>query len=154
RAEIADRVRELLELVQLPAALATRLPAELSGGQRQRVGLARALAARPAIMLTDEPFGAVDPITRRAPASQPRRLHAGTGRPTLMVTHDVLEALVLADRIVVMRAGEVAAQGSLEELLTHEGDAGVAALMDMPRRQTERIHALLRAAAEARGTSS
>src|SRR5690606_38780663 len=111
RPEVAARVRELLELVQLPHALSDRFPAELSGGQRQRVGVARALAAQPAIMLMDEPFGALDPITRDTLATEYRRLHERMGLTTLMVTHDVLEALLLADRIVVMRAGEVAAQG-------------------------------------------
>ncbi|HEY8521644.1 MAG TPA: ATP-binding cassette domain-containing protein [Gammaproteobacteria bacterium] len=146
QAEIAARVRELLELVQLPLGLADRLPAELSGGQRQRVGVARALAAKPAIMLMDEPFGALDPITRDTLATEYRRLHERMGLTTLMVTHDVLEAVLLADRIVVMRAGEVVAQGTPPELLRQSDDPGVAELMDMPRRQTERVHALLEAA--------
>ncbi|HEX6996781.1 MAG TPA: ATP-binding cassette domain-containing protein [Gammaproteobacteria bacterium] len=146
QAEIAARVRELLELVQLPLELADRLPAELSGGQRQRVGVARALAAKPAIMLMDEPFGALDPITRDTLATEYRRLHERMGLTTLMVTHDVLEAVLLADRIVVMRAGEVVAQGTPPELLRQSDDPGVAELMDMPRRQTERVHALLGAA--------
>ena len=151
RPRIAARVRELLELVQLPRSIADRFPAELSGGQRQRVGVARALAAEPAIMLMDEPFGALDPITRDTLAAEYRRLHERLGLTTLMVTHDVLEALVLADRIVVMRAGEVAAQGSPRELLAFEGDPCVAELMDMPRRHAERIEALLRDAAPMHG---
>ena len=151
RPRIAARVRELLDLVQLPQAMAERFPAELSGGQRQRVGVARALAAEPAIMLMDEPFGALDPITRDALAAEYRRLHERMGLTTLMVTHDVLEALVLADRIVVMRAGEVVAQGSPRELLAHDGDAGVAELMDMPRRHAERLGRLLRDASGALG---
>src|SRR5690606_30800721 len=150
-AAIAARVRELLDLVQLPQAFAERLPAELSGGQRQRVGVARALAAEPAIMLMDEPFGALDPLTRDALATEYRRLHERMRLTTLMVTHDVLEALVLADRIVVMRAGEVVAQGSPRELLAHDGDAGVAELMDMPRRHAERLGRLLRDASGALG---
>jgi osmoprotectant transport system ATP-binding protein len=153
RAEIAARVEELLELVQLPQSMAERLPAELSGGQRQRVGVARALAAKPAIMLMDEPFGALDPITRDALAGEYRRLHERMGLTTLMVTHDVLEALLLADRIVVMRAGEVAAQGTPQELLEQTDDPGVAELMDMPRRHAERITALLDDARRARVTS-
>lgn len=148
RARIAERVRELLDLVQLPQAMAERFPAELSGGQRQRVGVARALAAEPAIMLMDEPFGALDPITRDALAAEYRRLHERMGLTTLMVTHDMLEALVLADRIVVMRAGEVAAQGSPRELLAYADDAGVAELFDMPRRHAERLERLLRDAAD------
>ncbi len=146
RVEIVARVRELLGLVRLPHSLADRFPAELSGGQQQRVGVARALAAGPRIMLMDEPFGALDPLTRDALGSDYRRLHERMGLTTLMVTHDVLEALLLADRIVVMRAGEIAAQGSPEELLRHDGDAYVAALMDMPRRHADRITGLLRTA--------
>src|SRR5690554_4853833 len=146
RPRIAARVRELLELVQLPQSMAERFPAELSGGQRQRVGVARALAAAPAIMLMDEPFGALDPITRDTLAMEYRRLHERMGLTTLMVTHDVLEALVLADRIVVMRAGRVVAEGTPEALLRQQDDEGVAELMDMPRRQTERIRSLLEGA--------
>src|SRR5690606_29958553 len=87
RPRIAARVRELLDLVQLPQSIANRLPAELSGGQRQRVGVARALAAEPAIMLMDEPFGALDPITRDTLAAEYRRLHERLGLTTLIVTH-------------------------------------------------------------------
>lgn len=151
RPRIAARVRELLDLVQLPQSIANRLPAELSGGQRQRVGVARALAAEPAIMLMDEPFGALDPITRDTLAAEYRRLHERLGLTTLIVTHDVLEALMLADRIVVMRAGEVAAQGSPQELLAFEGDPRVAQLLDMPRRHAERLERLLRDAVPMRG---
>jgi osmoprotectant transport system ATP-binding protein len=103
---IAERTIELLELVKLPQDFAHRMPAELSGGQRQRVGVARALAARPKIMLMDEPFGALDPLTRDALSGEYRRLHDQMALTTLMVTHDVLEALLLSDRIVVLHAGE------------------------------------------------
>src|SRR5690606_32526687 len=86
---ISARVAELLEMVDLPADYAGRLPSALSGGQRQRVGVARALAARPRIMLMDEPFGALDPVTRDALGAEYRRLHDRMGLTTLMVTHDV-----------------------------------------------------------------
>jgi len=137
------RVDELLALVNLPAEMAPRLPAALSGGQRQRVGVARALAARPAIMLMDEPFGALDPITRDALAREYRLLHERMGLVTVMVTHDVLEALLLADRIVVMREGAIVASGTPAEMVNERGDAEVRKLMDMPRRQLTRVAAML-----------
>jgi osmoprotectant transport system ATP-binding protein len=141
--QIAARASELLELVALPRALWTRRPAELSGGQQQRVGVARALAARPAIMLMDEPFGALDPITRDALGSEYRRLHEQMALTTLMVTHDVLEAVLLADRIVVMRDGRIVADDAPRELLAHPPDAGVRELMDVPRLQAQRVGNLL-----------
>jgi osmoprotectant transport system ATP-binding protein len=142
-AEIQARVHELIDLVGLPRSFLTRDPAQLSGGQRQRVGIARALAARPAIMLMDEPFGALDPVTREALGAEYRRLHDGMGLTTVMVTHDVMEAVLLADRIVVMHAGAIVADGPPHELLTAHPDPAVRALMDMPRRQAERVRALL-----------
>ena len=136
---IAARTDELLGLVDLPADIAQRLPAELSGGQRQRVGLARALAARPKIMLMDEPFGALDPVTRDALGRDYRALHDRLCLTTVMVTHDVTEALLLADRVVVLEAGKIIADGRPAELLDR-GYAGPArALMETPRRQARRL---------------
>src|SRR3981189_2909689 len=113
-AEIASRVDELLDLVRLDRALyRDRFPHELSGGQRQRVGVARALAARPRIVLMDEPFGALDPLTRDALGDDYRELHRKLGLTTVMITHDMTEAILLADRIAVMRAGRLLAQGTL-----------------------------------------
>jgi osmoprotectant transport system ATP-binding protein len=140
---IRARVEELLALVNLPAVMAPRLPAALSGGQRQRVGVARALAARPGIMLMDEPFGALDPITRDALGSEYRLLHDRMGLLTIMVTHDVLEALLLADRLVVMREGAIVATGTPHEMMNERGEAEVRKLMDMPRRQMKRVAAML-----------
>jgi len=142
-ADIAARVTELLDLMELPRAFAERAPAALSGGQRQRVGVARALAARPAIMLMDEPFGALDPVTRDSLGAAYRALHERLGLTTLMVTHDVQEAVLLADRIVVMRQGRIVADGTAHALLKDEADPGVRELMDMPRRQAERVSRLL-----------
>lgn len=141
--EIRARVEELMDLVALPRAYLARLPAELSGGQRQRVGIARALAARPHIMLMDEPFGALDPVTRDALGAEYRRLHESMRLTTLMVTHDILEAVLLADRIVVMRAGSIVADGEPHDLLSGHPDPEVRTLMDMPRRQAERVRALV-----------
>ena len=142
RGAMDARVREMLDLVRLPRDLGLRLPATLSGGQSQRVGVARALAAKPSIMLMDEPFGAVDPITRDALARDYRSLHDALGLTTVMVTHDVLEAVLLADRIAVMEEGELVETGPTQDLLAHAKRPSVRALMDMPRRQAERIGAL------------
>ena len=142
-AEIAARVDELLDLVELPRSFATRLPAALSGGQRQRVGVARALAARPQVMLMDEPFGALDPLTRDSLGTACRALHDKLGMTTVMVTHDMQEAVLLADRIVVVTAGRVAADDTPAALMARPPSAEVAAMMEMPRRQAERIRALM-----------
>ena len=142
RAAIEGRVGEMLDLVRLPRELASRLPATLSGGQSQRVGVARALAAKPSIVLMDEPFGAVDPITRDALAQDYRSLHEALGLTTVMVTHDVLEAVLLADRIAVMEEGELVECGPTQDLLGNAKRPSVRALMAMPRRQADRISAL------------
>ena len=144
---IRARVDELLALVNLPLDMAARLPAALSGGQRQRVGVARALAALPKIMLMDEPFGALDPVTRDTLGTEYRLLHERMGLVTVMVTHDVLEALLLADRIVVMREGAVVASGTPREMVNAQNDDRIRKLMEMPRRQMRRVAALLEDAA-------
>jgi osmoprotectant transport system ATP-binding protein len=115
KADIAARTAELLTLVDLPQDYASRFPDALSGGQRQRVGVARALAARPKIMLMDEPFGA----------------------------HDVQEAVLLADRIVVMHKGRLLADDVPAALMRGHPDPIVEALMSTPRRQAERVRALM-----------
>lgn len=139
KAEIAARVDELLDLVKLPRALKPRLPATLSGGQAQRVGIARALAARPRIVLMDEPFGAVDPLTRDALAGDYRALHDALGLTTVMVSHDVTEAVLLADRIAVLHHGELIEQGSAGELLTRPKTDWVRRLMQLPVAQAGRV---------------
>ncbi|ATQ43141.1 ATP-binding cassette domain-containing protein [Caulobacter mirabilis] len=133
------RVAELLDLVALPPAFASRAPAELSGGQRQRVGVARALAAEPGVLLMDEPFGALDPITRDSLGGDVRALHDRLGLTTVMVTHDMAEAVLLADRIVVLRDGVVAADGAPARLLESVTDPEVRALIETPRRQARRL---------------
>ena len=104
------RSGELLELVGLDAADANRYPSQLSGGQRQRVGLARALAADPPLLLMDEPFGALDPITRHRLQTELRRLHRDVGKTIIFVTHDIDEAIQMGDRIAILREGGVLAQ--------------------------------------------
>jgi len=136
-----DRAAELLELVALPAEMATRYPRELSGGQAQRVGFARALAANPKLMLMDEPFGALDPVTRDSLGRAYRDLHDRLGLTTLMVTHDIAEALLLADRIVVLIDGRIRADGMPAALLAN-ADPDVKAMIDVPRRQAARLASL------------
>jgi osmoprotectant transport system ATP-binding protein len=121
KSEIAARVRELMAMVGLdPKEFAGRYPHQLSGGQRQRVGLARALAADPAVLLMDEPFGALDPITRREMQDVLRKLLASLSKTVLLVTHDLNEALYLASRIVLIEAGRVAADLPADEFLKSE----------------------------------
>jgi osmoprotectant transport system ATP-binding protein len=146
RRAIGARTAELLELVALPADLAGRSPSALSGGQRQRVGVARALAAGPALMLMDEPFGALDPVTRDALGRDYRALHERLGLTTVMVTHDVMEAVLLADRIVVLDAGLILADAPPADLLADHAHPAVRALMETPRRQARRVEALAGAA--------
>ena len=143
RAEIAARTAEVLDLVGLPQAFLERLPDALSGGQRQRVGVARAIAARPAIVLMDEPFGALDPVTRDTLGTAYRDLHTRLGLTTLMVTHDVQEAVLLADKIAVMSAGRLVAYDTPRALMAETAPPEAAALMAMPRRQAERVRAVL-----------
>jgi osmoprotectant transport system ATP-binding protein len=142
-ADIAAGVGELLDLVRLDRGdFRDRFPHELSGGQRQRVGVARALAAKPKIVLMDEPFGALDPLTRDALGDDYRALHDKLGLTTVMITHDMTEAILLAGRIAVMRGGKLLAQGTPSEL-ARSADAYVVELLRTPRRQAERLHALL-----------
>ena len=145
KVEIAARVTELLALVDLPTDYASRRPAELSGGQQQRVGVARALAARPKVMLMDEPFGALDPVTRDTLGDSYRRLHDLLGLTTVMVTHDMQEALLLAERIVVMSGGRVVADAAPAALMAGHADPEVERLISTPRRQAERVRALMAA---------
>ena len=144
RPEIQERVDELLALVGLaPETFRERFPAQLSGGQRQRVGIARALAARPRLLLLDEPFGALDAITRAALQTELRQIHRELKLTWLMVTHDMIEALTLADRIAVMLRGELRQVGTPTELMTAPADDYVAKLVDMARRQGEQLRGLV-----------
>jgi osmoprotectant transport system ATP-binding protein len=133
------RVAELLMLVALPAELAQRYPHALSGGQAQRVGMARALAAAPSLMLMDEPFGALDPVTRDEIAQAYRALHDKLGLTTMMVTHELTEALLIADRILVLDAGRIVADATPAELIAGHPDPAVARLIAVPRHQAERL---------------
>ena len=140
--ETRARVDELLDLVALPREIGVRMPDALSGGQRQRVGLARALAPAPRLMLMDEPFGALDPVTRDALGREIRALHNRLGLTTILVTHDMAEALLLADRVLVMSAGRIVADASPRALIAGEGGIEAQALVAVPRDQAERLKAL------------
>lgn len=140
---IKARVREMLELVELDAALAGRMPAELSGGQQQRVGVARALAAGADVMLLDEPFGALDPITRDKLRDSLLHIRRRIDLTAVFVTHDMTEAIVLGDRIAVMNKGELVQVGTPGELLREPASDYVAQLMSAPRRNADLVDALI-----------
>ena len=135
-------VPALLDLVGLPQIYASRRPAELSGGEQQRVGVARALGGGASLMLMDEPFGALDPVTRDQLGQAYRALHDRLGLTTIMVTHDMAEALLLADRILVMASGRIVADATPHALLAGEAGPEAAALVAVPQRQAERLQAL------------
>ncbi|HEY2218601.1 MAG TPA: ABC transporter ATP-binding protein [Gaiellaceae bacterium] len=123
KSRIRARTAELLELVGLEAGDGGRYPAQLSGGQRQRVGLARALAADPPVLLMDEPFGALDPITRARLQQEVRRLHHEVAKTVIFVTHDIDEAITMGDRIAILREGGTLAQyDTPDAILAHPAD--------------------------------
>jgi osmoprotectant transport system ATP-binding protein len=146
RERIAARVAELLGLVELDAAQGARLPAALSGGQQQRVGVARALAPAVKVVLLDEPFGALDPLTRDRLQQSFQALRRRLGLTAVMVSHDMAEALLLADRIGVMRAGRLVQVGEPAELQRAPADEEVARLLETPQRQARVVAERLRGA--------
>jgi osmoprotectant transport system ATP-binding protein len=123
RSEITSKAAEMLKLVGLSDDLLARYPWQLSGGQRQRVGLARALAAQPSVLLMDEPLGALDPLTRAEMQTMVRALLRKVGTTTLIVTHDLDEALYLADRIVLMESGRIVADLASGEVRSSTNEA-------------------------------
>ena len=121
------RVDELLTLFAMePSVYRHRYPHQLSGGQQQRVGVARALAADPDVLLMDEPFGALDPVTRAALQLELKRVHQASGKTIVLVTHDIDEALLLGTRIVLLREGHIAQVGTPLELLSQPASNFVA----------------------------
>ena len=136
-------VARLLDLVDLPHEVATRMPEALSGGQRQRVAIARALAPGAKLLLLDEAFGALDPVTRDALGTRIRDLHDRLGLTTILVTHDMAEALLLADRVLVMRAGRIVTDATPADLVAGKGGDDAQALVQVPRAQAERLQALV-----------
>ena len=148
RVRIAARVDELLDLFGLdPAVFAGRYPAALSGGEQQRVGVARALAAAPAVLLMDEPFGALDPIIRGKAQTDLKAIQRRLGTTVVMVTHDMEEAILLGDRIAVMEGGRLAQYDPPAEILADPADDGVAAMISGSERPFRRLS--LTTAAEA-----
>jgi osmoprotectant transport system ATP-binding protein len=123
---IRDRVGELLELVGLEQSDAKRYPGQFSGGQRQRIGVARAMAADPPVMLMDEPFGAIDPITRERLTNDFLRLHAEVRKTVIFVTHDIDEAIKVGDRIAILKQGALVQYGTPDEILASPADDFVA----------------------------
>ena len=127
---IQERTRELMDKLQLPETVLSRYPGELSGGQRQRIGLARALAAKPPVVLMDEPFGALDPFTRRHVRRELFGLNELRETTVVLVTHDVSEALELADRIALMDKGKIVQIGPPDELLNQPATDFVREFLD------------------------
>ena len=127
--QIAERFAALLQAMELPEALADRFPRELSGGQQQRVGLCRALMLEPRLLLLDEPFSALDPITRVGVYERFREVQAREGVSSLLVTHDMREAVKLAQMLVIVAEGEVAQAGPVAEVLAAPATDYVAELL-------------------------
>lgn len=138
------RAEELLALVDLdPSIYGDRYPDELSGGQAQRVGVARALAANPNYLLMDEPFGALDAVTRRLLQDEMLRLKKQLGKTIVFVTHDIFEALSLGDRIAVLNKGSLEQVGTKEELVNSPASDFVSELFESPRAQLHEFRVLL-----------
>lgn len=141
---IRARVDTLLEMVELDPALFRHRDCDaLSGGQQQRVGIARALAAEPRVLLMDEPFGALDPLTRDRLRRRFAAIHRELGLTTVLVTHDMVEALLLGDRIAVLDAGLLVQVGTPEALLRDPADPRVRNLLEAPRRHLEALGRLV-----------
>lgn len=149
---ISARVEQLLDIVGMPALqYRQRYPHELSGGQQQRVGVARALAGQSRVLLMDEPFGSLDPITRDELQLELKTLQQSLGLTVVLVTHDVNEALLLADQIGVMRNGQLLCYDSPQRLLREPPDAYVRELMAMPKRQAAKLAELAESGGSADG---
>jgi osmoprotectant transport system ATP-binding protein len=139
---IAARVDELLTLVELdPASFRERMPSSLSGGQQQRVGVARALAARPHVLLLDEPFGALDPLTRERLQQSFLAIARRLALTAIFVTHDMVEALLVGDRIAVLKDGRLEQVGTPAELVARPATDYVRTLLATPLRQLEQVRA-------------
>ena len=141
---IHSRCEEILEMVGLPIKdYGGRYPSQLSGGQQQRVGVARALIAKPEVLLMDEPFGALDPITRAGLQEEFKRIQRLLNLTVIMVTHDMTEALLMADQIAVMRKGQILQMGPPKELLNRPEHSYVRKLIELPRDRASRLEELM-----------
>ncbi|MEP6388980.1 MAG: ATP-binding cassette domain-containing protein [Halioglobus sp.] len=142
--ETRERAEEVLTLVGLaPDEYRDRRPTELSGGQQQRVGVARALAARPELLLMDEPFGALDPITRGELQDEFLRIQRSLNLTVIMVTHDMTEALLMADRIAVMKSGKILQFGTPKELLRSPAHEFVKQMIQLPKKRADSLEKLM-----------
>lgn len=142
--KVEGRCRETLDLVGMPYdEFSQRMPEELSGGQQQRVGVARALAANPEVVLMDEPFGALDPINRAVLQEEFKRIQIKLNLTVIMVTHDMTEALLMADRIAVMKDGEVLQIDTPRQLLKNPQHEYVKELVETPKRRADQLEQLM-----------
>jgi osmoprotectant transport system ATP-binding protein len=137
RERIANRVAELAVLVRLPVDALDRYPAQLSGGQRQRVGLMRALMLDPPVLLLDEPMGALDPLVRAELRADLKVIFRDLGKTVVLVTHDLSEAAILADRVVLLRDGAVVQEGPMAELESDPADPFVTRFIQAQRLPAE-----------------
>lgn len=143
-ARVLQRCEEALAMVGLAIEeYGERYPSQLSGGQQQRVGVARALAAEPDVILMDEPFGALDPITRAELQEEFKRIQTELDLTVIIVTHDMTEALLMADRIAVMKEGEILQIGTPQNLLNNPAHNYVKEMVDMPKRRADRLEKLM-----------
>ncbi|MBI3529005.1 MAG: ATP-binding cassette domain-containing protein [Betaproteobacteria bacterium] len=138
-AEIRKRLDELCDLVALSPTLLARYPRELSGGQRQRVALMRALMLDPALLLLDEPLGALDPVTRRGLQQELKTIFARLGKTVVMVTHDMGEAAHFAGELILFREGEIVQRGTLDDLLKRPADPYVTEFISAQRSPLDRL---------------
>lgn len=139
QSEIKKRVKELMTFIQLPySEYSNRYPVQLSGGQQQRVGVARALAANPEIVLFDEPFGAVDALTRKELQQELKNIHQMLGDKTfLFVTHDINEAFFLGNKVMIMNQGKISQFATTSEIIAHPNDTFVKNLLDTVYQEAE-----------------
>jgi osmoprotectant transport system ATP-binding protein len=128
-----DRVEQLAELTRLPRVALDRYPAQMSGGQRQRVGIMRALMLEPAVILLDEPMGALDPLVRYDLQEDLRKIFQSLSKTTIMVTHDMGEAAFFGDRVMMLSEGQIIQDGKLDELINHPSNEYVAKFMNAQR---------------------
>ncbi len=140
---VRRRVNELLDIVELEPSLLRRRPAQLSGGQQQRVGVARALAAEPKLMLLDEPFGALDPLTRDRLQQSFLKIKRQLKLTAVFVTHDLYEAILVADEIAVLNEGALVQIGTAQQLLQSPANPYVERLLETPRRQARTFSDLM-----------
>jgi osmoprotectant transport system ATP-binding protein len=142
--KITNRINELMQLIDLdPAVYSSKFPSELSGGQKQRVGVARALAAYPKIMLMDEPFGALDPVTRDSLQQEYQKIRQQFTLTSVMVTHDMTEALLMADQVAVMWKGELVRYGTPKAVIQTPDHPYVEQLLRTPLEQQQKLERFL-----------